>query len=395
MNRRSFLKGSSLAGAGLALTPRLGASVPQTSTLNLKTKHLIWIINGNGCRKKEYLEDLEVAPHFSAMAKEGYVFNEDHNDQASSHGTSYTELLTGNVSQTSVPLFPTVPHYVRKAYGDEATKYWYLTGADYFRQWRYNIKYFTAHKDYPASTRPVSLTTQNIFQGMWYTKRDRSPRQIIDEEFPNNMGLTEKERVRLTEWIEGVMSTRSYEASLSHPFLPRSPFVEEGQAIKLIPQILQAFKPRMLIFQQVSHDTGHGAGGYLRYETGYDEYRSTAISTDEAVGQVIEFVKNDPYFSQNTAIVVRPEFGRDDEVNAYGEIHHSKGYYYAQRPASIYWGPDFNTGFDGKTVISRLDMAPTLTKLFNVEATDAMGQVVPGLFKPEVGELPAYIPYVE
>ena len=230
---------------------------------------------------------------------------------------------------------------------------------------------------------------------MWYKKRDRSPRQIIDEEFPNNMGLTEKERVGLTEWIEGVMSTRSYEPSLNHPFLPRSPFVEEGQAIKLIPQILQAFKPRMLIFQQVSHDTGHGAGGYLRYETGYDEYRSTAISTDEAVGQVIEFVKNDPYFSQNTAIGVRPEFGRDDEVNAYGEIHHSKGYYYAQRPASIYWGPDFNTGFDGKTVISRLDMAPTLTKLFNVEATDAMGQVVPGLFKPEVGELPAYIPYVE
>ncbi len=395
MNRRSFLKSSSLAGAGLTLTPRLGASAPQTSALNLKTKHLIWIVNGNGCRKKEYLEDLDVAPNFNALAKEGYVFNEDHNDQASSHGTSYTELLTGNVSQTSVPLFPTVPHYVRKAYGDEATKYWYLTGADYFRQWRYNLKYFAAHKDYPASTRPVSLTTQNVFQDMWYKKRDRSPRQIIDEEFPNNMGLTEKERVKLTEWIEGVMSTRSYEPSLNHPFIPRSPFVEEGQAIRIIPQILQTFKPRVLIFQQVSHDTGHGAGGYLRYETGHDEYRSTAISTDEAVGQVIDFVKNDPYFSQNTAIVVRPEFGRDDEVNAYGEIHHSKGYYYAQRPASIYWGPDFNNGFDGKTVISRLDMAPTLTKLFNVDATDAMGQVVPGLFKPEVGELPAYIPYVE
>ena len=92
---------------------------------------------------------------------------------------------------------------------------------------------------------------------------------------------------------------------------------------------------------------------------------------------------------------MRPEFGRDDEVNAYGEIHHSKGYYYAQRSASIYWGPDFNTGFDGKTVISRLDMAPTLTKLFNVEATEAMGQVVPGLFKSGVGEIPTYVPYVE
>ncbi len=393
MNRRSFLKNSSLAGAGLAMGPRVAGAAPQIGSLNLQTKHLIWIINGNGARKKEYLEDVEVAPNLNALANEAYIFNEDHCEQASSHGTSFTELLTGNVSQTSVPLYPTVPHYVRKAYGDEATKYWYVNGTSYFRQWRYDLKYFAAHKDFGPETRPVSFTTQNVFQDMWYKNRERSPRQIVDDEFPSNMALTEPERVQLTEWIEGVLESRSYESSLSHPFIPRSPFLEEGQALHIIPQILQAFKPRMIVFQQVAHDTGHGAGGYLRYETGHDEYVSTARSTDEAIGNIIDFVKNDPYFSQNTTIAVRPEFGRDDEVNMYGEIHHSKGYYYAQRPASIYWGPDFNTGFDGKTVINRIDMAPTLTKLFNVDATHAQGQVVPGLFKPEVGEIPEYVPY--
>ena len=393
MNRRSFLRNSSLAGAGLAMGPRLAGASPQTGSLNLQTKHLIWIINGNGARKKEYLEDAEAAPNMNAFAKEAYVFNEDHCEQASSHGTSFTELLTGNVSQTSVPLYPTVPHYVRKAYGDEATKYWYLNGTSYFRQWRYDLKYFAAHKDFGPETRPVSFTTQNVFQDMWYENRNRSPRQIVDDEFPENMALTEAERVQLADWVEGVLGPRSYEYSLDHPFIPRSPFVEEGQALHISPQILQAFKPRMIVFQQVSHDTGHGAGGYLRYETGHDEYAATARSTDESIGKIIEFVKNDPYFSQNTAIVVRPEFGRDDEVNMYGEIHHSKGYYYAQRPASVYWGPDFNTGFDDKTVINRIDMAPTLTKLFNVDAVHAQGQVVPGLFKPEVGEIPEYVPY--
>jgi hypothetical protein len=59
--------------------------------------------------------------------------------------------------------------------------------------------------------------------------------------------------------------------------------------------------------------------------------------------------------------------------------------------ASIYYGPDFNNGVDNKTVINRTDTCPTLTKLFNVDATHATGQVVPGLFKPETGlNIPDY-----
>src|SRR5262249_20809108 len=94
------------------------------------------------------------------------------------------------------------------------------------------------------------------------------------------------------------------------------------------------------------------------------------------------------YFGKTTAVVIRPEFGRDDEVNQYGELHHSEGYYYTHRVASIYWGPDFNRGVDRSTIVNRQDIAPTLTALFNVRATFARGRIVPGLFKPEVGSLP-------
>ena len=52
MNRRSFLKNSSLAGAGLAMSPRLAGAAPQIGSLNLQTKHLIWIINGNVCTQE-------------------------------------------------------------------------------------------------------------------------------------------------------------------------------------------------------------------------------------------------------------------------------------------------------------------------------------------------------
>ena len=103
--------------------------------------------------------------------------------------------------------------------------------------------------------------------------------------------------------------------------------------------------------------------------------------SDAAIGRVFDWIKGHPYFSKNTAIVIRPEFGRDDEVNQHGQLHHSYGFYYTHRVASIFWGPDFNQGVDRKTVISSFDMTPTLAGLFNLNATYAQGQVVPGLFR--------------
>lgn len=388
MDRRTFLKSTALAGAGALLAPRVAEAAQ--SPLNLKTKHLIFIVNGNGARKKEYYEDAEISSNIHRLAKEGFVFEEEHCNQASSHGTCFTELLTGNESQVSVPLYPTLPHYLRKVYGDETTKYWYVNPTSYFRQWRFDIKYFAAHAEYGENTRPISFTVQHMF----FEGNKKSPTEIVAEQFPD-MGLNEREKKHLADFIGGILARKEYNPSLKRPFIPRSPFVEEGQALHLIPKIMQEFKPRVLIFQQVGHDTGHGAGGYLRYETGHDEYVSVARSTDESAGNIINFVKNDPYFSKNTTIVIQPEFGRDDEINVYGEIHHSQGYYYAQRVAGIFWGPDFNQGADRTTVVNRLDICPTLTKLFNVDAKYANGQVLPGVFKPEVGKLPKYVPYVE
>ena len=47
----------------------------------------------------------------------------------------------------------------------------------------------------------------------------------------------------------------------------------------------------------------------------------------------------------------------------------------------FFWGPDFVTGVDRTTVISRLDMAPTLASLFGVKALYAEGRVMPGLIQ--------------
>ena len=91
--------------------------------------------------------------------------------------------------------------------------------------------------------------------------------------------------------------------------------------------------------------------------------------------------------------MIRPEFGRDDEVNMYGAVNHSTGYYQCHRSASIFWGPDFKHG-TSKLLVDRKDMVPTLTGMFGVKAPYAIGQMRTHMMAEHVGEMPEYKPWV-
>jgi hypothetical protein len=231
MNRRSFLKLASVA--------------PVLDYGRRKTQHLIFIVNGGGARKKDYYEDPALAPNIRRIAKESFVFEEDHCESVASHDQAFGELLTG-----------------------------------------------------------------------------------LDYSYIDSFGF--------------------------------------------VPAVMKQLKPRILVCRELAHDVGHD---------GYEPYLRAVQATDLRIGAIFDWVREDAYFRDKTSIVIRPEFGRDDDVNPYGELHHSSGYYYTHRVASIFWGPDFKTGIDRKTVISSSDMAPALAALFNLEPISARGSFVPGLFR--------------
>lgn len=118
-----------------------------------------------------------------------------------------------------------------------------------------------------------------------------------------------------------------------------------------VPDVLRKQRPSILICREPDEASR------------FQEYVGLVRRTDERIGTIFDWVNEDPYFRYNTAIVIRPDFGRDDEINMEGDLHHSHGYYYTHRVASIFWGPDFSKGVDRKTVINRADMAPTLSRL--------------------------------
>jgi len=251
MKRRHFLQQTSFAAAGI-LFP---------AAFQPKTKHLILIVN-SGARKKEYYENALISPNIHRIAREAFVFEEDHCERIASHDAAYMELLQGREFADSGPAYPTILDYV---------------------------------------SRSIQLNS-----------------------------------------------------------------------IREIPRIMQQYRPRVVVCRETSHDVGHQS---------YEDYLRTIKRADETIGGVFDWVGAHPYFHRNTAIVIRPEFGRDDEVNRHGQLHHSYGFYYTHRVASIFWGPDFNQGVDRRIVVQARDLAPTLVTLFGVCAIQAEGRVLPGLLR--------------
>jgi hypothetical protein len=256
MNRRSFLNGMVIGATAASLSP-----VASTAAIG-RSRHLIFIVNGGGARKKEYYESPSYAVNVRRIAREGFVYEQDHCPCVASHDVAFRELIQGHESKPAHAMAPTIMDY--------------------------------------------------IGHGM----------QI--------------------------------------------------SSVSAIPEVLQRYQPRIIVCRQSDHDVAHG---------GYERYIRVILETDDAIGRVFDWVKGHPVFRLNTSIVIRPEFGRDDEVNDLGELHHSYGFYYTHRVASIFWGSQFNRGVDRTTVIQSVDMAPTLAKLFGVNAMFAEGRVAPGLFR--------------
>ena len=205
-----------------------------------------------------------------------------------------------------------------------------------------------------------------------------TPAQVVAREF-SDMGLTNSEKSRLEQFVDAAAKMKLWEFNLRHAPIPRDPFVGDSLGLALIPHVLKEFKPRMLAFHQVGHDVAHGNGAFWQGQNAFLEYEKVCRTTDEQIGRVFDFVRNDPYFSTNTTIVIRPDFGRDDEANEFGELGHSSEFEQTRVSAEIWYGPDFKPGISHR-LTNRIDVAPTIARLLDVAIPNAPGSVHTELF---------------
>jgi hypothetical protein len=340
MRRRDFFKYSAALGAtSLFREP------------GFRTKHLVVVIYGGGARKKDVIGNVENAPHQSRMVREGTLFTEDYGGAVGLHGYLHSELLTGVESKEQRPRFPTWNEYVRKKTGSRASDFWVLQGVSFYRGFTFDVKNFSRHPAYGMGAGATSLTMNKLFR-----EEDRkTPRELVGRFLEEGLGHTARERRDIEGWLADVLERRSYLA-------PAASSVElevqrgDVQALTLAPQILRAFKPKLLTVQVLGLDEAHeGVPGYFRH----------LKVTDELIGNLWAEVQADPYLRETTALLVRPDGGRDDDVDPYGRLGHSPGSYSAHYVWTMALGPDFKRGHVVTGKVERRDLAPTVTYLMS------------------------------
>ena len=120
----------------------------------------------------------------------------------------------------------------------------------YYRQWRFHRKYYTSHPDFGQETRGASLQAHDAF----YDGQDMTAAEIVKQQFTPDMDLTAKELSQIEDFVDGVQKDRLWEPKLETPYPQRTPHMQEGHALALVPHVLQEFKPRIITVQMVAHD---------------------------------------------------------------------------------------------------------------------------------------------
>ncbi len=347
------------------------------------------ILYGNGCRKKDTVEDPGLAPHLARLMRSGSVFTEDFGETANHHGYLYTEMLTGRETVSEHPLYPTWTEMVRKELGGSPNDYWMLQGVSYYRSWVYDRKHWSAHPDGGLEFGANSLTMNKLF----HDDQRRSPAELVRANIEPGLGHTRRTRRDLEEWLGDALARRSdLPASTRVPLVDREVPLGDGQCFEIAKHLLRDFGPKLITIQMLALDDAHGDVGFWDYDTDFEQYRRHIGATDELIGNLHDFIRSDPALCDTTSILLRPECGRDDEVNALGQLHHSQGNYYAHNVWTLGVGPDFRRGAVFPEQVMRRDLCPTVVYLLTGRdlARHATGSVRTQMFREE-HRLPAYL----
>ena len=395
LDRRRFLGAAGAAALHLGGTGvnRLFAAAPERTGLvpdrSLRTRHLVVILYGNGCRKKDTVEDPALAPHMARMMKTGSVFTEDFGETANLHGYMYTEMLTGRETVSEHPLYPTWTETARRELGGSPNDYWMLQGASYYRSWVYDRKHWSAHPDGGLQFGANSLTMNKVF----HDGQQRSAKELVAANIEPGLGHTGKTLRELEDWLADAMARRTdIPASTRTSLVDREVPLGDGQCFEIAKHLLRDFHPKLITIQMLALDDAHADAGFWDYDTDYEQYRRHIAATDELIGNLHDFIESDPYLRDTTSILLRPECGRDDEVNVYGQLHHSQGNYYAHNVWTLGVGPDFRRGAVFPEQVMRRDLCPTVVYLLTGRdiAGHVTGSVRTQMFREEY-RLPRYL----
>jgi hypothetical protein len=391
--RRDFLRATVAAGLALPLGTSLGAAAasPRAPAArhpgDRKTRHVVVLAFAGGVRSKDTIETPANVPNLMRIAKNGVTMPNVRAANVGHYGAALS-IFTGNVEVMGIRenergLNPTVFEYLRKDLGLPQSDLWLSTSNG--AQGR--LFAHSDHPDYGAAFGANVLDGDGIFNVEFQKVLDAFGRPKQDSE--REAALLDRfagalEPAAIAELKQGDLAkgrvdpaqVRRVEKFILDELSGSTskvtgPGSGDAKAIRVATNILRVFRPRLLGITLQNADIAHGS---------YNGYVEVIRRNDEELGRLWDAIQADPALKDSTAVLVLPEFGRDQDLNQRNGLDHGDNSDCLRKIFLVAAGPDFRKDKVVRAECCSHDVCPTVLSLF----TKNPGKHVNG--KP-IGEL--------
>lgn len=354
----------------LALSTTSGAALSAVAggpSSQYKTKRVILVAFAGGVRAKEVLGTPENVPNLMRIARAGVTMPNAWATNSGHYGAALS-IFTGNVENLGIRenergLNPTLFECLAKEGLADPSEMWLSTaGGAQARLFAYS-----SHPQFGAEYGANVLDGDGIFNVEFKRVLDSFGRpradgaadqKVLDElgaaldrrHLDNLEGAApDPDKIRRVErFILDELSGNTTRVT--------GPGASDAKAIRVGVNMLRVFKPKVLGIALQSHDIAHGS---------YNGYVEVIRRNDEELGKLWDAVQADQELRDSTAIMVLPEFGRDQNLNQRNGLDHGDGSESLHKVFLIAAGPDFKTNKVIKKDCRTIDAAPTLYSLFS------------------------------
>jgi len=354
-----------------------GKTKTKTAKVEHKTKHVVIVILGGGVRAKDVFGRKDDCPNLNRIAAAGVTATMKTRD-VGSYGSAVT-LLTGvdqpKLADTDRADVPTIFELVRRTKRLASHETWVsAAGSDWHTylafsgHQAYGVKYaanyisgegaFTSEladvTNQFGEPRVPDSTEKSLLEKL-QSKVDPTNAKKASPESTGKAAAELQERIR--KYVLDELSGRVKKIE--------APGLKDIQAIHYGTNILAVFKPTLLCVATIYHDLGRN---------NFDRYQQVLRKNDEEIGRLYDAILNDPELAGHTALVIVPDFGRNERLNAKGGLDHDDKTKDHTEVFFIGWGPDFKKGKAG--TIDSTDVAPTLLHLLGVPLRNVPNKTV-------------------
>ncbi len=358
LTRRAFL---GTAAAAVAL--------PALPTPRGKTQRLVLVAFAGGVRTREVLGTPQNVPNLMRIASGGVTLPKVRCENVGHYGAALS-IFTGNVEALGIRenergTNPTLFEYLRRDVGLDAGDVWLSTASG--AQGR--LFAHSDHADYGAAAGAQVLDGEGIFNVEFKklmdsfgkpkedTDADRQALARLGDALGGGGGAPGRgtadparqravERFILDELAGG--NTR-----ITGPGAP------DAKAIRVGANLLRVFRPRVLGITLQAHDVAHGS---------FNSYVEVIRRNDAELGRLWDGIQADPELRDTTAIMVLPEFGRDQNLNERNGLDHGDQSEEMREVFLIAAGPDFKRDKVVTKEARTIDVCPTALSLFTAKA---------------------------